>query len=279
MGSFWQISFKTTRALLFGLVIYSHSIHVWYLYIFTYIYSQNYPKRRELYHTWILWVLWNQEWRCFFVEMIFPFLLRWVSRFRRGETSQRQASSSSNLFAMSGVLLICAALLAYCWRSRPGKNHSFFVWCMLKPFLYHPSDWYIYLLIYHKSQPHVGKYTSPMDGMGPVPKTNPQKIEKKNPRKLCGYWLRGEIVNQSFRWFLVGHCLKNPTNIGEVRRSNPNILTTIYGVFEKFGVAMGPHRKWRWIHEHIQSNEGRCISSVYPLPRNSHKERFIGIPY
>eukprot|EP00434_Breviolum_minutum_P033247 symbB.v1.2.029420.t1/scaffold3215.1/size68987/1 len=29
-----------------------------------------------------------------------------------------EASSSSNLLAMSGVLLICAALLAFCWRSR-----------------------------------------------------------------------------------------------------------------------------------------------------------------
>ena len=32
---------------------------------------------------------------------------------------------------------------------------------------YHPWDWYIYLLIYHKDQQlMVGKYTSPMDPMG-----------------------------------------------------------------------------------------------------------------
>ena len=32
---------------------------------------------------------------------------------------------------------------------------------------YHPWDWYIYVLIYHKIQScPVGKYTSPMDPMG-----------------------------------------------------------------------------------------------------------------
>ena len=33
---------------------------------------------------------------------------------------------------------------------------------------YHPWDWYIYLHLPWKSTIHVGKYTSPMDGMGMV---------------------------------------------------------------------------------------------------------------
>ena len=33
-----------------------------------------------------------------------------------------------------------------------------------------PWDWYIYLLIYNKNEPFVGKYTSPMDGMGYIPR-------------------------------------------------------------------------------------------------------------
>ena len=33
-----------------------------------------------------------------------------------------------------------------------------------------PWDWYIYLLIYNKNEPIVGKYTSPMDGMGYIPR-------------------------------------------------------------------------------------------------------------
>ena len=44
----------------------------------------------------------------------------------------------------------------------PKKKHH----VILQPMTHSWDERYIYLLTYHKSQPNVGKYTSPMDPMG-----------------------------------------------------------------------------------------------------------------